>query len=527
MRQTRVALAITALLGATVLAACSNPSTGAGGGAGKEGGTVTVGLAEAPDQLDPTVARTYVGRIVFANMCEKLYDADAGLHIVPQLAAGLPQISDGGKTYTIKLRQGVKFNDGTPFDADAVKTTLTHYMTAPESARAAELTSVKSVDAVDDHTVRLTLKEPFAPLTSILADRSGMILSPKQLDKLGGKFANDPVCVGPFAFKDRPSSDEIHLVKSNDYYDKAKVHLAGVNFTVVTQPNVRAANLRSGDIDIADRIRPPDVPTLKKTSGVKLNPQTSLGYEGITINVSNSNGAGKDPKKTVGTPLAQHPELRQAFSDALDRTTINKVVFLGQFVPNCSPISPVSPYASDAPCPAPNLATAKRLVAQSGVKTPIKVNLIVQSEDTEQARVGTLIKSMVQPAGFDVSVQQTEFTTALDQAQAGKFDTFRVGWSGRLDPDQNIAQDYDPTSAINYSGADYPDVNKLIAAERATTDQAQRKKIFAQLTQALQKHNNQIYLYSEKNILGQSTKITGVQYFGDGLIRLKSAQRTG
>lgn len=528
MGQHRTALTVTVFLCAAALAACSNPSgTGGGGGAGKEGGTVTVGLAEAPDKLDPTVARTYVGRIVFANMCEKLYDADAGLHVVPQLAAGMPQISDGGKTYTIKLRPGVKFNDGTPLDAKAVKTTLEHYLTAKDSARADELSSVKSVDAVDDHTVRLSLKEPFAPLTAILADRSGMILSPKQLNKLGDKFGNDPVCVGPFTFKSRPSSDQIQLVKSNDYYDKSKVHLDGVNFTVVSQPNVRAANLRSGDIDVADRIRPPDVPTLKKTAGVKLNPQTALGYEGITINVSNDKGAGKTPYKTVGTPLAQHPELRQAFADTIDRDTLNKVVFLGQFVPNCSPISPISPYASGAKCPGANLAEAKKLVAQSGVKPPIKVKLVVQSGDTEQARVGTLIKSMAQPAGFDVSVQQTEFTTALDQAQAGKFDAFRVGWSGRIDPDQNIAQDWDPSSAINYSGADYPDVNKLIAAERATTDQAKRKQIFTQLTQAIQRHNNIIYLYTEKNILGQSDKISGIQYFGDGLIRLKSAQRTG
>jgi len=519
-----------ALIGAAVLAACSTPSGTGGGsapGKGREGGTVTVGLAEAPDQLDPTVARTYVGRIVFANLCEKLYDIDGSLNLVPQLAAGLPKISADGKTYTIKLRKGVRFNDGTPLDAGAVKTTLEHYMTAKESARAAELTAVKSVDAVDPTTVRLTLKSPFAPLTSILADRSGMILSPAALKKYGAKFADHPVCVGPFRFKSRPSSDEIHLVKSADYYDKAKVHLAGVNFTVVTQPNVRAANLRSGDIDIADRIRPPDVPTLKKTAGVKLDPVTSLGYQGVTINVANSGGAGKSPHHTVGTPLARHPELRQAFSLALDRATINKVVFLGQFVPGCTPIPPISPYATGIKCPARDLAAAKRLVAQSGVRTPIKVDLVVQSGDTEASRLGTLIKSMAQPAGFDVSVQQTEFTTALDQAQAGKFDTFQVGWSGRIDPDQNIAQDWDPTSAINYSGADYPDVTKLMAQERGTTDQNRRKQVFTRLVQAIMRHGNQIYLYHEKNILGYSTRVGGIRFFGDGLIRLKSAERTG
>lgn len=529
MRHHRTVLTITALAGAAVLAACSTPSGTGGSGSGtpRSGGTVTIGLAEAPDQLDPTVARTYVGRIVFANLCEKLYDVDGKLNLTPQLAAALPQVTDGGKTYTIKLRPGVRFNDGTPMDAKAVKTTLNHYITDDKSARAAELSAVKSVDAVDAQTVRLKLKTPFAPLTSILADRSGMILSPKQLDKLGDDFSKDPVCVGPFTFKSRPSSDEIHLTKSDDYYDKAKVHLGGVNFTVVSQPNVRAANLRSGDIDIADRIRPPDVATLQKAAGVKLDPVTSLGYQGITINVSNAHGAGKSPHTTLSKPIAKFPQLRQAFSLALDRNTINKVVFMGQFVPGCTPIPPVSPYATGITCPGRNLAEAKRLVAQTGVHTPIKVNLVIQSGDTETTRLATLIKSMVQPAGFDVSIQQTEFTTALDQAQAGKFDTFQVGWSGRLDPDQNIAQDWDPTSAINYSGADYGDVNKLIAEERGTTDQARRKQLFTQLSQALLRHGNEIYLYHEKNILGYRSKISGIQFFGDGLIRLKTAELTG
>lgn len=335
------------------------------------------------------------------------------------------------------------------------------------------------------------------------------------------------MCVGPFRFRSRPSSDEIQLVKSDRYYDRDKVHLAGVNFTTVTQPNVRAANLRSGDLDFADRVRPPDVATLRNAPGVKLAPVTSLGYQGITINVSNSDGAGKSPHNTVAQPLAQHPELRQAFALAMDRETINKVVFQGQYVPGCTPIPPTSPYATGTQCPRPNIAQAKQLVAQSGVRTPIKVELVIEAADTQETRLGTLIKSMAQPAGFDVQVKPTEFTTSLDQAQKGEFQAFRVGWSGRLDPDQNIAPFWDPASGLNYSGADYADVMDLLAQERGTTDQARRKQIFTQLAQRFLAHNNLIYLYHEKVILGYRANVTGVQYYGDGLIRLKTAQRTG
>jgi len=464
---------------------------------------------------------------VFANMCEKLYDVGNSLQLVPQLAASLPKVTNGGKTYTIKLRQGIKFNDGTAFNADAVKTTLDHYITDPKSARSSELAAVKSVSAPDPSTVQIQLKQPYAPLTSILADRSGMILSPTQLKKLGDNFASHPVCVGPFAFKDRPSTNQIDLVKSQDYYDRGQVHLAGIKYEVVTQSNVRAANLRSGDVQIVDRVAPPDIATLKSTSGIKVWPVTSLGYEGISLNVSNTKGAGTPSTQLAGTPLAQHPELREAFSLALDRSVINKVVFDGDYVPGCTPIPPVSPYAPDVKCPGPDLAKAKQLVKQSGVSTPINVSLIIGAGDPETAKLGTVIQSMAKKAGFNVQLKPTEFTTALDQAAQGNFEAFQIGWSGRLDPDANIAPFWDPNSDLNYTGANYPDVEKLMAQEQSTTDQAQRKQIFTQLSQAFLQHNNIIYLYFPKVVMGYSTSVKGIAYGPDGLIRLKNAGLVG
>src|SRR5581483_2136622 len=143
-------------------------------------GTLTIGLAEDPDALDPTVARTFVGRMVFLHMCEKLYDLDSHLNIVPQLAAALPQISKDKLTYTIKIRSGIKFNDGTPLTGAAVKATLDRYLTFPGSIRKSEISPIKSVDA-SGNTVVLHLSAPFSPLTAQLADRAGMILSPKAL----------------------------------------------------------------------------------------------------------------------------------------------------------------------------------------------------------------------------------------------------------------------------------------------------------------------------------------------------------
>src|SRR3954469_21779798 len=201
----------------------------------KNGGTLTVGLAEDPDALDPTLARTFVGRMVFMHMCEKLYDINAKLEIVPQLAAAMPKFSTNKKTITIKLRNGIKFNDGTAFNAAAVKQSLDRHKTLPRSTRASELAPVSSVD-VQGNAVVLHLTNRYAPITAQLADRSGMIMSPKALNDLGDKFATNPVCVGPFMYKDRVAGDHITLTKSPFYYGKAKVHLDTIVWKIITDP---------------------------------------------------------------------------------------------------------------------------------------------------------------------------------------------------------------------------------------------------------------------------------------------------
>src|SRR6266513_4503052 len=164
--------------------------------------TLRIGLAEDPDILDPTLARTYVGRIVFAGFCDKLFDIDEKLNIVPQLALAHETSADG-KTVTIKLRGGVKFHDGEPFNAEAVKFTLDRHLTMETSKRKAELSQIDKVEVADPLTVRLLLKAPFSPLIAQLTDRAGMMVSPKAVKEAGDKFVQKPICAGPFKYVER------------------------------------------------------------------------------------------------------------------------------------------------------------------------------------------------------------------------------------------------------------------------------------------------------------------------------------
>src|SRR5438309_10105145 len=186
--------------------------------------TLRIGLAEDPDILDPTTARTYVGRIVFAAFCDKLSDLDERLNIVPQLALSHETSADG-KEVTIKLRPGVKFHDGEALTAEAAKFSLERHLTFPGSFRKPELAAVDHIDVVDPLTIKLVLKAPYSPLIAQLTDRAGMMVSPKAAKEAGDKFGLHPVCAGPYKFVERVQQDRIVGEKFADYWNKDNIKI--------------------------------------------------------------------------------------------------------------------------------------------------------------------------------------------------------------------------------------------------------------------------------------------------------------
>jgi peptide/nickel transport system substrate-binding protein len=496
--------------------------------AAKAGGTLQVALSAEPDALDPTLGRTLVGRTVFTSICEKLYDVDGKLAVVPQLASALPQFSADGLSAVIKLRPGVKFADGTPMDAAAVKTSLDRHMTLAGSARKSELTSVATVAVTDPATVTLTLKQPFTPLTAILADRAGMIMSPTALKSEGdANFGTNPVCVGPFKFSTRVAQDRIEVVKDPNYYDAGKVFLDKIVYKIIADPTTRFNNLRSGDVQVLDAVAATDVETLKGESKLELLASDSLGYQGITINIANVAGVGKPagvlPADLAG-PVSADPRVRQAFELSIDRAAINTVVFRGQYSPACGPISPASPFSSDAAqaCPKFDPAAAKALLTTAGVAMPVKVSMII-GNTPDAARLGQAIQAQVKVGGFDLQLIPTEFAASLNQTDAGKYQMFQVGWSGRVDPDGNIANFVSSLGSQNNNGYSNSSVDSLVAQARAKPDLASRRDLYGQVITQLHKDVGIIYLYRPKNFTGVARTVVGVQVYGDGLLRFETA----
>jgi len=481
--------------------------------------TLVIALNQDPDILDPTLARTYVGRIIFQHMCEKLYDIDASLNISPQLAAAMPAVSDGGKTVTIKLRSGVKFNDGTPMNAEAVKFSLDRHREMKGSNRRSELDHVTTVEVVDPTTVRLRLKSPLSPLVAILTDRAGMPVSPAAANKLGDKFGTAPVCVGPWQFAERIPQDRIVLERSPHYFDPGQAKFDKLVFRIIPDDNVRLANLRSGDIDVMHQVAPSDATSIKKEGKFELSNVTGLGYNGITVNLRNKNGKTQPPGD-LGTPLANDPRVREALELSIDREALNQVAWDGLYTPGCTAIAPNSPFADKRKCPGRDVARAKKLLADAGLGSGYAFEMVIVNNPPAR-RVGEVIQGMAREAGFNVTLTPKEFASSLKDNEDGKHQAFQIGWSGRVDPDHNIHQFHTCGGSLNETGVCDEKLDAILNKAREVTDVAQRATLYREADDLMLARRNIIYLYFQNYIVAFPKNLKGYKAVPDGLIRIK------
>lgn len=489
----------------------------------RQGGDLVMGLSAEPDRLDPTTSSSLYTRYVMSTICEKLYDLNPAGDVVPQLATGLPTISPDGLAVTIPVRTGIVFADGTPFDAHAVQTSLQRHFSLKTSQRTSEMGPVKSIEATDANHVVIQYKRPFAPITAALADRAGMIMSPDALAKAGDNFGDNPVCVGPFKFVKRVPQTSIEVARDPLYYDAKDVHLDTITYRIMSEGNIRAANLRSGDIQVADTISPQDVDALIKDPSLRVLQSGSLGYQGIYLNTGNVDGVGK-PTKPIDTPIAKDPRIRQAFSLSVDRQTLADTVFNNWFEPACSPIAPQTPYASPASnaCPAFDPQRSRQLLADAGVPVPYPVTMQV-SNVQDQLRYAQALQASVAEGGFDLRIVPVEYSTLLDVQKRGTFEALMLGWSGRIDPDANTSRFLSTGAGGNYTGFNSSTLDDLLSRASRVTDTAQRAELYGQAVQVLQQQNPIVYTYRLRNLTVHSTGVTGIEVYSDGVVRLGKA----
>ena len=490
-----------------LLAACATALLTTGAAAQ----TLNIALREDPDILDPTLSRTFVGRIVFAVLCDKLFDINQKLEPVPMLATGYKYVTP--TELVINLRPDVLFQDGTKMDAEAVKYSLERNLTMKGSYRRSEINAIDHIDVVDPVTVKITLKQPSSPFLSQLLDRSGMIVSPKAAEAAGENFGLHPVCAGPFSFAERVAQDHITLKKFPQYWNKDAIKLDEVTYRIVPNSSIRLANLEAGSVDLVEFIAPTDIPAVKRNPKLRMETSDYLGYQTLQFNVGNGPRAK--------TPIGEDKRVRQAFEAAIDREALVQVVFNGAFTPTTQAAPSKSPFHIDALKPQPrDLAKAKALLKEAGVKTPVEVSLLVPN-NPELRQVGEIIQAMTAEAGFDVKLTATEFASGLAATTRGDFEVFLIAWSGRVDPDGNLYSFLHTGAPLNEGKYSNPEVDALLEKAREVSDVPQRKEIYGKMYQIVLRDLPRIYLWQQSVLNGVSDKVQGYEAYPDGMIRLQ------
>ena len=473
--------------------------------------TLRVGLAEDPDVLDPSLARSFVGRVVFAALCDKLFDIDEKLAIVPQLATSYEWSADS-KALTLKLRPGVTFHDGEKFDAAAVKFNIERHKTLPGSNRRGELAPVATVDVVDAATVRLNLSAPFSPLLAQLADRAGMMVSPKAAQAAGDKFGSKPVCSGPFKFVERIAQDRMVFERFPQYWNKAAIHFDKITYTPIPDATVRLANLKSGQLDFIERVSSRDMEKLQADKKLKTSRIVELGYQGITINIGKSEQAKKNP-------LGRDARVREALELSLDRQGLVQVVMDNEAIAGNQWVPPDNSfYAKGSPIPKRDIARAKALLKEAGEPNPSFTLVTPTTSDAQ--KLAQVVQAMAKEAGFDIKIQAAEFATSLNMADRGEFEAYVLAWSGRADPDGNLFSFHGCKQPLNYTGYCDAETDKLLAQSRELRDPAARKKVFEQIAARVLKERPIIYAYHRNWLWAYNTKLSGVRNIPDGLLRV-------
>jgi peptide/nickel transport system substrate-binding protein len=489
------------------------------------GGTLTVALSSEPPSVDATLNVSSAAIEVYRTMCETLYIRGGLLERVPVLAAGQPAVSADKRTYTVQLRKGIEFNDGTPLNAQAVVASIQRFETYPASALVSDYDEVDSVTATGQYTVVFHLKQRDSAFLS--GDRD-FVLSPTAIAKEGAGFSANPVCVGPFMFDHRDPGVDITVIKSPYYYNAKDIFLDKIVFKPMPDATAALNALEAGDIQAIDNLSAAQVSSVKETSGLRVIRAPQLGWTGVMFNIGNRSGATSLPYQNIGTAFSQSPQLRQAFEEAIDRQTLNKVVFGGLYVPSCTLIPPANTIWFNlvkVPCTPYDPADARKLVAASGIANPT-VDLMVRNS-TDRLAVVQFIQAEEKAVGINVVLDVTDNITESTRRTSGNFDADQIS-SGIVpdDPTAPFDNRFMSGQTANQSGYSNPRLDYVLANALKATRPKARAVYYHVAQQIISAARPIIVLYDAVTFAAYSTKVTGIELTTGGLLIVRNARLT-
>ncbi|MFB4325868.1 glutathione ABC transporter substrate-binding protein [Priestia sp. BR_2] len=471
-----------------------------------------------PPSMDPHMSTDQQTSVMTTHIYNTLVIHDKDLNIQPGLAESWKAIDE--LTWEFKLRQGVKFTDGSPFNAEVVKANIDR-MQDPEvaSPRASLVGMIKEVKVVDEYTVQLVTEYAFSPLLAHLAHSAVSMVSAEAIkldyeklkagEKAGAYLAQNPVGTGVFKLESWNPGQEVKLVANADYWgDKAKVER--VTFKVVSEEGTRIAELETGYAHIIDPVSPSSISRIESTDGMSLNRQASLSLSYIGFNNN------KEPFNDV--------RVRQALSMAINKDEIISGIYEGTGIPAVGPLAPdVNGYDATVKPIEHNIDKAKELLKEAGYEGGFSTT-IWTNDNPERIKIAEYVQSKLKELNVEVKIEVVEWGAYLAQTAEGKHDMFVLGWSTvTADADYGMYELFHSKNVGEPGNRTFtkdPELDELLDAGRKENDPEQRKLIYKQAQEKLVELAPMLYIHHQEYLNGVSSKVEGFWRHPNGIMQL-------
>lgn len=490
----------------TVLAACGTNS-----GSSKD--TLVFGRGGDSTSLDPSRVTEGETFKVTVNLYETLLNfGEEDTTIQPGLAKEWN--TDDGLTYTFQLEEGVKFHDGTDFNADAVVKNFErwangdadkfpYYNSMFGGFKGDEGHVIESVTADGDYTVIIKLKRPQAPFLKNIAMSMFAIASPTAFEKGDDQFERNPVGTGPFQFVEWKSNDSITIEKFDEYWQEGLPKLDKIIFRSIPDNSARLNALIAGEIDLADGINPADGEKIEGNADLQLieRPSMNVGYLGLTVT----------------RPPFDKKEVRQAMNYAIDKETIIESFFEGRANAAKNPMPPsISGYNDDIEPYEYNPEKAKELLAQAGYPDGFEMELwampVPRPYMPDGAKVAEVIQSNLAEIGVKAKIVSYEWPTYLDKASKGEADAFMLGWTGDNGDADNflyVLLDEDNIGSNNYTYFKNDEMHDLFIDAQSEVDENKRIELYKKAQEIIHEEAPWVPIAHSTPLLAAAKDLTG------------------
>ncbi|WP_042477207.1 glutathione ABC transporter substrate-binding protein [Bacillus ndiopicus] len=487
------------------------------------GGELVLEVLSEAVELDPHGSNDVPSNNVQANIFETLVvrNFETG-EIEPLLAESWEQIDD--VTLQLKLRQDVKFHDGTPFNAEAVKINLDRLLDPKvASPRATNFEPIESVTVVDEFTVDIKTKTPYGPLLAVLTHAGGYMISPEVIAKDYAEAGDDtsklrayvnanPVGTGFLKFDKWTPGQEIRFVKNEEYWGD-KVAYDSAVFKTVPESATRAADLEVGNAQIIDPVQPTEVPLVESFANIVQQPSMSIAYVGF-----NAEKAPYDNAK-----------VRLAISKAIDREEILQGVYDGFGLAAKGPLSPmIWGYSDDVTPQDSNIEEAKALLAEAGFPNGFKTT-IWTNDNPQRQQIAVVLQEKLKQLNIEVTIEVMEWGAYLEKTGAGDHDMFILGWSASTgDADGALYPLFHSSDIGNNNRTRFsnPEVDKLLDEARVETDNDKRLAYYKDIQNILNVEAPAAFVYHQAYLTGVSKKITGFTIDPTGIYKIQNVKFT-